>query len=154
MLILTIIFILMSIHWLITGRAFFNTHKEMIQYKIDEFDGKHVDEDKNTVNALIIIGFSVVMVILNLLYFTWAYPVDILKYPTLLMILWMFLPTFWEIIKGKLKKSKEETQEQQRAKLVLALQNIKKHSVSGKVMGLVRLSYFSYILWILLGGNI
>lgn len=153
MLITTIILLLLSLYFLITGRAFMGWAKDITQYAIDELDGKLVDKADIILKCLMVFGFAVVMLVVNLVYLSFAYPIDILKFPTLLMALWLFLPPFFGFVKGKLKPKPQKTPEQARAKLVLELQNIKRYTVQGILSGVLRVTYFGYMLWIILGGN-
>jgi len=153
MLTTTIILLLLSIYFLITGVPFTDIEKEAIQYKIDKLDGKTPDETGVVLGGLLMLVFGTTMAIVNLVYLSYAYVLDILKYPTVTMVLLMFIPGFYVAIKAKLSKPKDQSPEQQRAALVIQLQSAKKYTAKGILLGIARVTYFSYMLWIILGGN-
>jgi hypothetical protein len=150
MLIFTISMILFEIYCLITGKQLADTQKDMLQFRIDKIDGKSFDTVEAGLKVLWFLVYLIVIVAVYVLYLTYAYPIDTLKYPTLVVTVHLLGCMFYGFLKTKLNN---KTEEQERAELVLQLHNFKKHTILGKVQCLLWLGYFSYILYLILGGN-
>lgn len=151
MIILTITLLLMSLYFLAFGAAFFNTRREMLQMTIDVNDGKEA-EASTVLKTVGMTLFALLMIAINLVFFTLAFPVDVLRYPTIAMIIVGFvIPTIQGIVKSKFSKDTKETS---KAKAIIELAKMKRWTVKGIFYGIIKVIYCGYILWLLMGDTV
>ena len=151
MLIFTILLIFVELYELIMGSPYYKIRKELAQVRIDLVDKKPIDSVVG-VKILLTLLWAILVYVVYFVYLAYAYPIDILKYPTLILIIYTIGTFFYSIIKSNTGYSKDT--EVQRAEMVMEMQKIKKRTLWRATQNIVWIGYFGYMLWILVGGTI
>lgn len=149
MIFVTMIFILMSVRYLLRGNAFQDTLKLLAQAGIDQSKGKAVDLSELKSKTLVMIGVGLLTFTAKIIYLFFAYDIDPLKYPTLLM----FVLYFGTIVTSKPDSGKPITEEAI-AKAEYKLMHLPRWSTSIVIHVILWLAYLLYISYILIGGNL
>lgn len=152
MLFWTIIFLCISIIGLIKGSLFYNTNIKTGELTIKLSQATNEKEKEELKKEVFKAGwgvllFGIMFIIARIIYLLSAIHYDFLKYPTLVIIAIMAIVFIKQIVTPNNTKDSnlntEETINKYRAKIY------QKRTVSGFLMNLINLSYFGYMLWIL-----
>lgn len=148
--VLTMFILLVSMYTLIRGNIFCDASIAAAQYEIDKIDGKKTDNEAMIPGVLMFL-FALVYVPMQIALVYNANSIDVLRYPTITMFTLLLLNFARAMVKAKPTPG---TDEEKRAKYVLAIANVKRRTFKGTMLSLAWTSYALYILWIIMGGAV
>lgn len=152
-LIFTIVFLMFSVRYLVKGQSFYDSLKELstLGLKYEQETNQDFKKDLSIeilCKAILPLICAITVIISKIVYLGNVYYLDIYKWPTLVMILWIFMG----LIVGFAKKKKRVTEEDFRA-AQYEIDTMPKRKFKDVIYSIVSIVYFGYILWILMGGN-
>lgn len=145
MVVLTIIFLTLSLATLLKGRLFNGLYTQIIEEDIKmNTDEKYKLDGGFLVKILLFILYGIVLFIVQLIYLSNALDYDVYKYPTLAMLLLVVFTFIKPLLTSKKKKVYDEaTINKEREKTTI------KYTFKGIVRSLINIAYYSYILYLL-----
>lgn len=152
-LIFTIVFLMLSVRYIAKGQPFYDSLKEFqtADLKARQETNEYIQKELATEALGKIAGpllWALTVIITELIYLTNAYDLDIYKWPTLAMIAWLLMG----LIIGMTNKKKYVTEEDFRA-AQYEIDTMPKRKIKNIIYAIISITYFCYILWILMGGN-
>ena len=150
MLFWTLVLITFTIIKIIKGGFFKDTIIKLAELTIEENNPEISETEKKNKQAeslkvgWVYVLFGLVVVIVHIIYLLNAIDLDPLKYPTIIMIVWVMLAFIKGVVSKKMDLSIEENR-----KIYLAKTYLSKRTLRGIILNLAFLSYFGYMFYLL-----